>query len=194
MRTKGIHQLNRAFQVFLGLTLILGLLGATALPVYASEPAPDPETAEFEIEFMKEMINHHAAAVVEGALCVKKAIHAELRDMCEQIIVDQTREIREMQSWLWDWYGIRYRPHIMPEDRQMIRHLAMLKGEAFEIEFMEMMIMHHSMAIEMAQTCVAEAYHEELIGLCQNIIVTQSAEIEQMQMWLCEWYGKCEEM
>lgn len=35
------------------------------------------------------------------------------------------------------------------------------------------------------------AYHAELRALCENIIVAQSAEIEQMQTWLCQWYGEC---
>lgn len=51
----------------------------------------------------------------------------------------------------------------------------------------QMMIMHHSVAIEMAGTCLTNAYHGELLRVCENIIQTLTAEIEQMQMWLCEW-------
>ncbi len=36
------------------------------------------------------------------------------------------------------------------------------------------------------------AYHPELIGLCESIIAAQSAEVEQMEMWLCEWYDHCD--
>jgi uncharacterized protein (DUF305 family) len=57
---------------------------------------------------------------------------------------------------------------------------------------MHMMIMHHSMAIEMSQTCLANAYHEELLNLYGTMIQTQTAEIEQMQTWLCEWYDHCD--
>ena len=37
-------------------------------------------------------------------------------------------------------------------------------------------------------------HHEELRELCENIIATQTAEIELMQSWLCHWYGICERL
>jgi uncharacterized protein (DUF305 family) len=66
-----------------------------------------------------------------------------------------------------------------------------LNGAEFEIAFMEMMIKHHEKAIREGQHCGDTAYHAELRELCENIIRTQSAEITQMQTWLCQWYGEC---
>ncbi len=74
----------------------------------------------------------------------------------------------------------------------MIERLASLSGAEFEIAFMEMMIEHHEAAIREAEECLRRAYHRQLRRLCENIIETQSAEIEQMQTWLCQWYGICE--
>jgi uncharacterized protein (DUF305 family) len=71
-------------------------------------------------------------------------------------------------------------------------HLLRHQDEEFEMHFMVMMIMHHNMAIEVSQMCLDMAYHPELINLCENIIVTQSAEIEQMEIWLCERYDHCD--
>jgi len=59
----------------------------------------------------------------------------------------------------------------------------------FEVEFLEMMIDHHQMAIHMSEMCLEEAVHPELVGLCEDIMTTQAAEIEQMQGWLAAWYG-----
>ena len=59
----------------------------------------------------------------------------------------------------------------------------------YEIDFMTGMIDHHAMAVMTAEMCVARATHEELRALCQNIITTQSQEIEMMQSWLRDWYG-----
>lgn len=61
---------------------------------------------EFEIEFMKRMIRHHWKAVVRGSQCVDRADHPELVETCEGIVMTQTEEIREMQTWLCDWYTI----------------------------------------------------------------------------------------
>ena len=62
-------------------------------------------------------------------------------------------------------------------------------AQNFEVKFMTGMIDHHQMAIEMAEICLQKATHEELKAMCRNIIAAQSAEIEEMQSWLQDWYG-----
>lgn len=174
------------------LALVLGLLTATTVGVAASEPAPDPATAEFEVQFLKTMTDHHTMAVGMAAICVGKAVHDELRDMCHQIIADQSREIVTMESWLIFWYQTFSVPQLTGDMISQMVELATLSSGDFEIAFMQMMSEHHSMAIMEAEACVECAYHDELVNLCESIITTQAAENEQMQAWLCEWYGICE--
>lgn len=59
----------------------------------------------------------------------------------------------------------------------------------YEIKFNEDMIDHHMMAVMMAEECLEKANHDELIQMCNNIIVTQSDEMMMMQSWLLDWYG-----
>jgi uncharacterized protein (DUF305 family) len=158
----------------------------------ASAPAPNASTARYEIKFMENMIDHHMMAVMTAELCVQKAIHEELRSLCEQIIATQSQEIETMQQWLSDWYGVTYEPQMKPADQKMVDRLASLGGGEFEIAFMEMMIEHHEGAIKAAEGCLKKAYHTELLELCEGIIEAQQAEIEQMETWLCEWYSICD--
>ncbi len=158
----------------------------------ASAPAPSASASNFEIKFMTDMIDHHQMAVMMAEMCIAKAIHPELRSLCESIRTAQMAEIEEMHAWLQNWYSISYEPVIKPGDQQMMERLAALSGAEFEIAFMEMMIKHHEKAIKEGQHCLAKAYHTELRELCENIIATQSAEIAQMQNWLCQWYGECQ--
>lgn len=58
-----------------------------------------------------------------------------------------------------------------------------------EVRFLEGMIDHHQMALDMATHCLGKAETEALQTLCQNVIDAQSAEIAQMQGWLLEWYN-----
>lgn len=58
-----------------------------------------------------------------------------------------------------------------------------------EMRFMQGMIDHHQMALDMAADCLERAATESVRTVCQNIIDAQSAEIEQMQGWLLEWYN-----
>lgn len=60
---------------------------------------------------------------------------------------------------------------------------------AFEVDFLKMMIDHHQMAVHMSELCLDRAVHDDLLALCEEIIASQAAEIEQMQGWLADWYG-----
>jgi uncharacterized protein (DUF305 family) len=57
-----------------------------------------------------------------------------------------------------------------------------------EVRYMEGMIDHHQMAIDMANHCLDHA-DEALTVVCQAVIDAQSAEIAQMQAWLLAWYN-----
>ena len=63
------------------------------------------------------------------------------------------------------------------------------RAERAELRFLEGMIDHHQMALDMANDCLQKAQDEALRTLCQNVIDAQSAEIAQMQGWLKDWYG-----
>jgi uncharacterized protein (DUF305 family) len=158
----------------------------------ADGPAPRPEQRRYEIRFLEGMIDHHAMAVMVAEMCLEKELpHPELTEMCENIAMIQMAEIEQMQTWLADWYGREHEPEMTRRMMREMEMLAELDGEEFEIAFMEMMIQHHRQAIRAGRQCVRRASHEALIGLCHDIIVSQAAEIEQMEAWLCEWYDIC---
>ncbi len=169
---------------------VLGILAAK--PSAAEEPAPHAGIARYEIRFLQNMIDHHQMAVVTSMLCQERAVHDDLRRLCEGIEATQTAEIEQMQAWLSEWYGIEYEPEMSRRMEREMMMLAELEGEDFEIAFMEMMIEHHAGAITSGERCVMRAYHAELIELCENIVITQQMEIKIMEDWLCDWYDICE--
>lgn len=57
-----------------------------------------------------------------------------------------------------------------------------------EVRFLEGMIDHHQMALDMAMDCLMNAQTEAVLTLCNDVITAQSAEIAQMQAWLLDWY------
>lgn len=59
----------------------------------------------------------------------------------------------------------------------------------FEVHFMQKMIDHHTMAIEMSEVCLERAIHDPLRSMCEKMIMDQMQEIEKMQTWLMNWYG-----
>jgi uncharacterized protein (DUF305 family) len=174
---------------WLAAALVVGL--AITSPATASAPTPKKATAKFEVDFMTGMIDHHAMALEMGELCLDKAIHPELRAMCQNVVAVQGAEIETLQSWLADWYGVSHEPEMKPGEMRQMEKLAALSGAEFEVRFMESLIRHHRKAIVSAEGCVDRAYHADLRQLCQGIIETQSAEIAQLESWLCQWYGRC---
>ncbi len=59
-----------------------------------------------------------------------------------------------------------------------------------ELRFMEGMIDHHQMAIDMANDCLMRTdISDALRTECQAVIDSQQPEIEQMQAWLLAWYN-----
>lgn len=58
-----------------------------------------------------------------------------------------------------------------------------------EVRFLQGMIDHHQMALDMAEDCLTNAAADDLKAVCQTVIDAQSGEISRMQVWLKDWYG-----
>jgi uncharacterized protein (DUF305 family) len=68
---------------------------------------------EFEVAFMKQMVRHHWKAILMSRQALRRAEHQELLGTADAIVAAQTQEIRQMQTWLRDWYGIeRFGPRV----------------------------------------------------------------------------------
>ena len=66
------------------------------------------------------------------------------------------------------------------------------KNQMMQIDahFIEQMIPHHEDAITMAEIALEKAEHEKIKQLARDIRRTQTDEIEKMQGWYKEWYGR----
>ena len=150
------------------------------------------KNAQFEIRFMERLSDHHLAAVKADSICLQKATHDALRDMCASDKASQQMEISEMVSWLSQWYDVHYQPSLTPSSKAMVMYLSTLrKGKSFEVGYMENIMPHHLMAIKMARTCLAQASHQKLLNLCKDVISAQTKEIQEMTGFLCRWYNIC---
>ncbi len=141
-----------------------------------------------EYEFLVEMIPHHQEAVDSARDAAARTVRPELRAFTQEIIQAQSTEIVEMRAWLADWYPGKsdkaaYKPMMRPTEG--------LSAERADRAFLEDMIMHHRMAVMMADQIVKGRLSErpELLKLADDIIRTQNAEIERMETWLLDWYG-----
>jgi len=73
-------------------------------------------------------------------------------------------------------------------DGMDLEELAKLSGDEFDRAFLEQMIAHHRMAVEMAQMELQMGTDPELRAMAETMIEDQQAEIELMQGWLEDWF------
>lgn len=79
--------------------------------------------------------------------------------------------------------------NIKEQTEQLSSDLDDKTTNALDRAFVENMIVHHEGAIEMAKKVVDKTKRPEVKALAEEIITTQSAEVETMNGWLKKWYG-----
>jgi len=180
--------INKLYLTLFSALLAVVLMFGVHYGALASPPVPRKNASEFEIRFMKDMMDHHRLAINEAEVCLEKAISTLLRRRCENIIANRDQQIKMMHSWLQEWYGIDYQPQ---RSRTSLRKLEKFEGAVFEMKLMDVIIKHNRQVIRVTDKCMERAYHPELLNLCKNIAAAQTAQIERMQSWLCDWWLVC---
>lgn len=167
-----------------------------AMMQHDMQSAPNAANAPYDLQFLDTMIAHHQAAVVMAKPALEKAAHAELKNLAQNIIRSQTKEIEQMQAWREQWF--KGQPPAVNMDaagmRDSMKSMDMKKlgsatGNGFDLAFIEMMIPHHQGALSMSKEALEKAQHPELKTLAQNIIMAQETEIDTMQTWQKAWSG-----
>lgn len=60
--------------------------------------------SEFDREFIVQMIPHHEMAIVMAEMLRSTTKRSEMKQLADNIIISQAREIEMMRSWLKAWY------------------------------------------------------------------------------------------
>lgn len=171
--------------------LIIGSLLILILTACAGETTNGMEQEEnmapFDAQFLDSMIAHHQGAIDMAKEAQTQAEHSELKTLADNIITAQENEIAEMQTWRDQWYPDL--PSTTGMDMEMgDMEISEDASKPFDQRFLEAMISHHQGAIDMANEARTRAEHAEIKTLVDEIITTQTAEIEEMQGWLNQWY------
>ena len=159
--------------------------------------------------FIAEMIPHHEGAIAMARVALERSKRPEIRSLSNGIIEAQQKEIDDMRGWYQSWYGTTppaggmggmrpsdergsteaNRPNVhMGGMEGALDLLESVSSSEFDREFMVQMIPHHEMAIMMAGMLEASTERPEMKQLADNILTSQSREIEMMRSWLAAWY------
>ena len=142
--------------------------------------------------FIVQMIPHHEGAIAMAKIALTRSKRPEVLSLANGIIEAQQREIDDMREWYESWFG-----STPPEGETGMIHMGGMEGDItvlasisdaeFDREFVKQMIPHHEMAIMMAQMLQSATSRSEMKTLADNIITSQSREIEMMRSWLTGW-------
>ena len=135
--------------------------------------------------FVAEMIPHHEGAVEMAEIARTRGQSPFVMGLAEDIIRTQRQEITELRSEDEELADAGVKPGKLGGGHSgmgMSEDTASLKtADPFDRAFLEMMLPHHSSAVEMAKTELAEGEDPELKALAQKIIDAQEREIRAMR-------------
>ncbi|GLY70942.1 DUF305 domain-containing protein [Amycolatopsis taiwanensis] len=152
-----------------------------------------------DVTFAQGMIPHHQQAVTMAQLAASHAAGQQVKDLAARIQQAQDPEIQKMTGWLNQW-GAPVSGSAMPPMSGMpgmdhgsmagmmsdadMQKLAQAGGADFDKMFLQMMISHHQGAVDMARTELGSGSNAEAKALAQNIVDSQTVEINEMQQLL----------
>ncbi|MDQ0948546.1 uncharacterized protein (DUF305 family) [Streptomyces phaeochromogenes] len=166
----------------------MGSMGSDAKSPSATASAKAGDYNETDVDFAREMIQHHRQAL---DMADSRASSQEVKGLATKIKGAQDPEIKTMSGWLTAW------GEEVPEDMagmdghdmtsempgmmssEDMDKLEKPSGAAFDTMFLEMMVKHHEGAIEMAETEKKGGKDDAAQKLADDVITAQTAEIEQ---------------
>ena len=148
-----------------------------------------------DAHFIEQMIPHHEGAIDMARLALEKSTRPEIKELSNNIITSQSAEITQMKDWYRDWFdkdvpqnsgeGMGMMGGGMMGSHADVDELEQSKD--FDKAFIEIMIVHHQTAVMMANMLTTGTDRTEMKNLAQNIIDTQTEEINQMRDWYQNW-------
>ncbi|HET9526790.1 MAG TPA: DUF305 domain-containing protein [Pyrinomonadaceae bacterium] len=181
--------------------------GAPGQPTKTLPPstrATLPPHSPADVQFMQDMIMHHAQAVEMTALIESRTQNKELRSLGARISRSQSDEMKFMKQWLAVRGEPTSRPMTHAHGMDMSKHemlmpgmltaqqmdaLKKAKGAEFDRLFLTGMIQHHNGALIMVKDLFDSAgagQDAELFNFTTDVDTGQRAEIKIMQTMLEE--------
>lgn len=150
----------------------------------------------YDLHFIDMMIMHHQEGVEMAQMAQTKSQNPKVKTFATKTAADQQKDIEELQGHRNHWYaGKPLMDHAMMESMMASMHPGMkmdmedtrrkllaATGATFDRLFLDTMIHHHQMAIDMAKDAKIKAEHPEIKELATKALLKQQAEIAEMNL------------
>lgn len=150
------------------------------------------ESGSAELDFLIGIIPHHEAAIdITKSYLKYGGKNKELKKLAKEIIEEHSEETVEMRMLLKEIERLAItdkeseRTYLNSYNKMIASHQDM----AHEIEtasdvesaYIEGMVIHHQMAVDMAEAILKTTLHDEIKDMAEDIIEMQREEISQME-------------
>ena len=154
----------------------------------------------YDLHFIDMMRMHHRQGIAMARLAEKKGSTPALRVFAKKTADDQEKDLLELKKHRDHWYaGAPEMDHsqMMAHMNQMpgmsghanmkmdmqgdIAKLQAATGKPFDRLFLDLMIPHHQMAIDMSKEAVTKAEQAEIKEMARMGIIKQQKEIAEMK-------------
>ena len=155
-----------------------------------------------DVMFAQMMYPHHAQAVEMADMANGRTDNPEVLSLASAIAAAQQPEMDQMTTWLTEWGqpmpdmdrgdmgdmgdmgGMDHSSGSGMMTAQDMDALMAASGPEFDRQWLTMMIAHHTGAIEMANTEIADGSNPDALEMARTIVATQQQEIDTMQRLL----------
>lgn len=168
----------------------------SASPSVSATSNVDSEHNDQDVMFAQMMIVHHKGAIEMAQMATTQASSQQVKDLATTIEAAQQPEIEQMTSWLNAWgepveagSSMEGMDHSSTSgmsgmSEEQMTQLQKATGTDFDQMFLQLMIEHHTGAVQMAETEQQQGSNPQAQELADSIVTSQSAEIEQMKQML----------
>src|SRR4051812_40919559 len=88
-----------------GGTVLLAACGASSNDNHSTGAHNSSASAEYDQTFIDGMVPHHLAAVDMAKIAQEQAEHAEIKQLANDIVTSQSKEVDQLKAWRKARYG-----------------------------------------------------------------------------------------
>ncbi|MFI9401282.1 DUF305 domain-containing protein [Nocardia sp. NPDC052316] len=161
----------------------------SSAPAPSSAPTARTDFNDADVTFLQMMYPHHAQAVDMAKLVPSHSQNQQLLALAAKVEQAQAPEMQQITTLLQSFgkpapttgggHGGHTMPGMMNPDQ--MNALQAASGPDFDRQWLTMMIEHHTGAVAMAETELAQGTNGESKALARSIIDSQRAEIDTMR-------------
>lgn len=137
----------------------------------------------FDLRYINAMIAHHRGAMLLAEQLSKNSSRPEMKTLAQNILADEPKAIDELYAWKKEWYG----------DTKKVKDPIVVQlgpsGETFDLRFLNAMIAHHELGVEMTKETSLKSNRAEILDNANAVERFLKNGINALSGLRKDWYN-----